>query len=89
MFSEKQVLHRRMPSSARQHFSGEIHVRSVQDPLYWLRNDLMCEMPLEKMKLTVSPLPVADYGVIEWTKNEFYCISRLVGSIEKIVKKGT
>ncbi|KAG5520031.1 hypothetical protein PMAC_001107 [Pneumocystis sp. 'macacae'] len=76
-----------MPSNIRLPFSGEIHIRSTQEPLYWLRNDLIGEIPPQKMKLTTPPLPIVDYGVIEWTKNEFYCVSRLVGSIEKIINK--
>ncbi|KAG4303380.1 hypothetical protein PCK1_000344 [Pneumocystis canis] len=89
MFSEHQVLHRRALSNARVIFSGETSVRPPEESVYWPRKDIMNDISLQKVRLVGSSFPSTDYGVIEWTKNEFYCISRLVGSIDKIIKEDT
>lgn len=88
MFSEQKIQHRRVLSHARCPFSLDTLARPSEAPLYWVRPDLVGENRADRVGVSLCSVPLVDYGVIEWTKNEFYCLSRLIGSIDHFIKEG-
>ncbi|QSL66023.1 hypothetical protein MERGE_003160 [Pneumocystis wakefieldiae] len=87
MFSEQKIQHRRVLSHARCPFSLDTLARPSEAPLYWVRPDLVGENRADRVGVSLCSVPLVDYGVIEWTKNEFYCLSRLIGSIDHFIKE--